>query len=146
MLWFIRTRNGSTYQPFAFKYILCYGSSSHQPYQRTGPDRFKYILCYGSSLQILQKILLKQYLNTSYVMVHQTFGLKWDHIDLFKYILCYGSSRTLQRRYETLVEFKYILCYGSSMVGCFGLMYICTFKYILCYGSSLRLICTLCGR
>ena len=57
---------------------------------------------------------LKNYLNTSYVMVHQRNFQEVKKMKKFKYILCYGSSYFLHSMAKTLTAFKYILCYGSS--------------------------------
>ena len=118
---------------------------------------FKYILCYGSSQQAVSSSASPQYLNTSYVMVHQVEKqMKSGQLqDLnTSYVMVHLFNAVNNGRLAA--TFKYILCYGSSSIGCCGnsptylntsyvMVHLCRrrqaadgerFKYILCYGSS----------
>ena len=77
---------------------------------------FKYILCYGSSSGGTPLKEQRRDLNTSYVMVHRPEAKSVQSNALFKYILCYGSSGCPTTLKNNQITFKYILCYGSSPI------------------------------
>ena len=136
MLWFIIADYQLTTRKYRFKYILCYGSSTHHRHRRNCHLRFKYILCYDSSRKSPTKQGSLLNLNTSYVMVHHATEADKIFIISFKYILYYGSSADIAIHSPPKTKFKYILCYGSSEFMNYIFHCYKTFKYILCYGSS----------
>ena len=101
--------------------------------------------------------LFSKYLNTSYVMVHQSWYFCFSCMAKFKYILCYGSSLQVYFWYTHSIHLNtsYVMVHperqetlelllahlNTSYVMVHHIVKILDFlaeqfKYILCYGSS----------
>ena len=78
---------------------------------------FQYILCYGSTGSGKVMTQIKNYFNTSYVMVQRTEVcnvrmISWDFNTSYVTV---QQAKPQQYKHEYL-GFQYILCYGSTII------------------------------